>query len=52
MKFVPLGIGCAGVMTSLVLPHCAPCEDALLLIGAQAGGFGLVALIGFARPVR
>ena len=35
------------MITSFVSPHGAPCEAALLLIGAQAGGYGLVALTGF-----
>src|SRR3954470_15444340 len=33
-------------MTSLVAGHCTPCCEAALLIGAHAGGFGLVAETG------
>ena len=45
LNVAPLAIGCAGVMTSLVSPHGAPWLAAVLLIGAHAGGFGLVALM-------
>src|ERR1700754_1911352 len=47
LNVVPVGIGCAGVMTSFVSPHGAPWDAAWLLTGAHAGGFGLVALTGF-----
>ena len=53
LKSVPLGIGARGVITSLVgdarlvLPSRPRC-----VVGAQAGGFGLAALIGIVRPVR
>src|SRR3954465_12194364 len=49
---MPLGIGAAGVITSLVGKHgwsipAVPERD-----GAHAGGFGFVALIGFVSPLR
>src|SRR5690349_1532196 len=43
---VPAGIGADGVITSLVAGHCTPCRAADVPVGAQAGGFGLVALTG------
>src|SRR4051794_28396884 len=46
LNVVPAGIGADGVITSLVSLHALPCETALRVSGAQAGGFGLVALTG------
>jgi hypothetical protein len=51
-KSVPLGIGAAGVITSLVSPHGRFCAAAALDVGGQAGGFGLSALMGVVSPVR
>jgi hypothetical protein len=52
LKSLPLGIGTDGVITSLVARQGRFCCAAALDVGAQAGGFGLAALIGVTRPVR
>ena len=48
MNVVPSGIGADGVTTSLFAGHCVPFCVSLLTCGEQAGGFGFVALTGFA----
>src|ERR1051325_10811549 len=42
------GTGTAGVTTSLFAGHCVPICELLVVCGEQAGGFGFVALTGFA----
>ena len=47
LNSLPAGIGADGVITSLFAGHGTPCSAASSPTGAQAGGFGLVALTGF-----
>src|SRR5580765_7230257 len=44
----PSAIGAEGVITSLLAGHCVPFWALPLTCGEQAGGFGFVALTGFA----